>query len=144
MAPEAPRAQQRRWLMVVAGTVGLLAAVVALGEWSAWPFLAGPLERMLSSSLDRGVRLSAPADAALATPARAFGIRFLGGVQLQTSQLDIAAPAWSSAPHLLLARDVDLRLVAPPAPRDRTVRQNHSRQVGVCRSVRVGGISTRC
>lgn len=110
MAPEAPRALQRRWLMVVAGTVGLLAAVVALGEWSAWPFLAGPLERMLSSSLDRGVRLSAPADAALATPARAFGIRFLGGVQLQTSQLDIAAPAWSSAPHLLLARDVDLRL----------------------------------
>ncbi len=110
MASQAPRAPQRRWPMVVAGAVVLLAAVVAIGEWRAWPFLTRPLERTLSSSLDRRVRLSAPADAASATPAPAFGIRFLGGVHLQTSQLDIAAPAWSAAPHLLRARDVDLRL----------------------------------
>ena len=110
MASQAPRAQQRRWPTVVAGAVVLLAAIVAIGEWRAWPFLAGPLERTLSSSLNRRVRLSAPADAASATPAQTFGIRFLGGVHLQSSQLDIAAPVWSSAPHLLRARDVDLRL----------------------------------
>jgi uncharacterized protein involved in outer membrane biogenesis len=98
----------RRWPMAVAAVVVLLAAVVAIGEWMAWPFLAGPLERELSSSLDRRVRLSAPADAA--QPAPSFGIRFLGGVHLQTSQIDIAAPAWSSAPHMLMARDVDLWL----------------------------------
>ena len=100
----------RRWPMVVAAAIVLLAAVVALGEWLAWPLLAQPLAQALSSSLERRVRLSAPAEAASAAAASGFGIRFLGGVHLQTSQLDIAPAAWSSAPHLLLARDVDLRL----------------------------------
>jgi len=99
MLAEAPRLQ-RRWPMALAAAIVALAAVVAIGEWLAWPFLAGPLERALSSSLDRRVGLSAPT----------FGIRFVGGVHLQTPELDIAAPAWSSAPHLLQARDVDLRL----------------------------------
>lgn len=110
MASPAPRALQRRWPTVVAGAVVLLAAMVAIGEWRAWPFLAGPLERTLSSSLDRRVRLSVPAATASPTAMPAFGIRFLGGVHLQTPLLDIAAPAWSSAPHMLLARDVELRL----------------------------------
>lgn len=101
---------QRRWAMAVAAAIVLPAVMVAIGEWLAWPFLAGPLERALSSSLDRRVRLSAPADPTSANPSPAFGVRFLGGVHMQTSRLDIAAPAWSSAPHLLRARDVDLRL----------------------------------
>ena len=100
----------RRWPMAAAATIVLLTAVVAIGEWLAWPFLAAPLERALSSSLERRVRLSSPADAAQATAAPAFGIRFLGGVHLQTSQLDIAPPAWSPAPHMLMASDVDLWL----------------------------------
>ena len=100
----------RRWPLAVAATAVLLGAVVAVGEWLAWPVLAQPLAQVLSSTLERRVRLTAPTDGTSARQAPGFGIRFVGGVHLQTSQLDIAAPAWSSAPHMLLARDVDLRL----------------------------------
>lgn len=37
-------------------------------------------------------------------------LRLLGGLSLRTGYLEIAAPAWSRAPHLLRARDVDLAL----------------------------------
>ena len=89
--------------------LGLLLAVVAglaLGEAMGWPFLAKPLQRMLSDKLDRRVSF-APDGVANASPP-SFGIRFIGGVRLQAAQLDIGAPTWSAAPHLLLARDVTL------------------------------------
>lgn len=86
-----------------------LACAVAVGELLGWPFLAAPLERTLSGALERRVRLSASTEGA--APAQpSFGIRFVGGLRLHTPVLDIGAPAWSTEPHLLLARDVDLRL----------------------------------
>lgn len=99
----------RRWPWILLAVLLALSGAVAVGEWSGWPPLASPLERWVSSALDRRVGVSGPA-AAQSPPQRRFSIRFIGGVRLQTPVLDIAAPAWSNQPHLLSARDVDLRL----------------------------------
>ena len=84
--------------------------VVAVGEALGWPFLAQPLNRWLSNQLERPVHL-ASADAA-ARPRRrpAFSIRFIGGLRLQSSQIEVGAPGWSTAGHTLRARDVLLEL----------------------------------
>ncbi len=95
--------------MLAAATVAAVIGALAWGEWVGWPFLAAPLERALSATLDRRVSVAAAADAG--TPgARGFSVRFFGRVRLVASQLEIAAPAWSEAPHLLRARDVTLDL----------------------------------
>lgn len=103
-----PSPQKWRWL-VAAGGVLALAAGIAAGEQMGWPFLAGPLERSAARLLQRTVRLTAdtPPGGAALTP---FRVRFLGGLRLSAPQLLIAAPDWSTEPHLLLARDVDLEL----------------------------------
>lgn len=95
---------------VVAGMLLLvLAAAFGIAEWLGWPFLAQPLQQALSQALDRRVRLDAvaPPDAAAAT---GFRLGLLGGLSLQTGRIDIASAAWSSAPHLLMAREVELEL----------------------------------
>lgn len=94
---------------VAAGVVLALVAGFAVGEGLGWPFLAGPLERSASRLLDREVRLSAdpPAGEAEPTP---FQVRFLGGLRLHSPVLHIAAPTWSTAPHLLRAHDVTVAL----------------------------------
>ena len=97
-----------RWLLA-AGGVLVLVAGIAVGERLGWPFLAGPLERSAARLLDRTVRLSAdPASAA--DPAVPFRVTFLGGLRLNAPVLQIGAPNWSTAPHLLWARDVHLEL----------------------------------
>lgn len=97
---------RRRWPWALGA--GLLALVVAAGiaEWRGWPFLAGPVERWLTQALERPVRLAPPG----AEAERALRVRLLGGLSLQTPHLEIAAPAWSKAPHLLRAEDARLRL----------------------------------
>ena len=81
--------------------LGLLSALILLGlcEALAWPFLARPAQEFLSRKLDRPVAFSP-----------AFGVRFLGGVRLHVDSLEIAAPSWSSAPHLLQASAVTVHL----------------------------------
>ena len=74
---------------------------MAIGEWAGWPFLAAPLQQWLGHLLDRRVQLSGGDD---------FRVRFIGGLRLHAAQLEIAAPAWSAAPHLLRADDVELDL----------------------------------
>ena len=85
---------------VAASVVVALAAGVAAAEWAGWPFLAQPLERALSQRLGRAVDLT-EAGKGMA----GFSIRLIGGVRMETPWLQIAAPVWSQAPHLLLARD---------------------------------------
>ena len=65
-----------------------------------WPFLAGPLQNYLIDRLDRRVDI----------PANDFSIRFVGGLRLKAAQLEIAAPAWSQAPHMIAAQDVLLEM----------------------------------
>ncbi len=93
----------RGWRGGLALALGLLLAAVAAGEWAAWPFLAGPLERSLSARLERRVSLSAGP----------FGVRFIGGLHVSAAQLAVAAPAWSQTPHMLLAHGLvlDLRYI---------------------------------
>ncbi len=104
----AERKKHPRGLMLAASVLLVLIALIALGEWLGWPFLAGPLERMLSNKLDRRVTISAEADSN--TSDEKFRVRFIGGLSLYAPQFEIAAPAWSTTPHLLLASKVVLKL----------------------------------
>ena len=68
-----------------------------------------------SSPARAAVAASAPASATAASSpqglsARPFSVRFLGGIRLYAPQLQIAAPAWSSAPYLLHAQGLELDL----------------------------------
>lgn len=115
MTPRAARLTPapRRWPYAVAAPLLALAAAVALGEWLGWPFLAAPLQSLLSERLERRVVFSDGGGIDTATDAMQdedFRIRFIGGLRLRTTQLEIAAPDWSRAPHLLLARDVEVDL----------------------------------
>jgi uncharacterized protein involved in outer membrane biogenesis len=104
----------RRWPLIGALVLLALLAGVAIEEWLGWPFLAAPLQRVLSDKLDRPVRISANSDlntnAHRASSPKGFHVHFLGGVRLYAPQLEIAAPTWSASPHLLLARDIALEL----------------------------------
>lgn len=88
------------WVFAVA--VALVAGV-AVGEALAWPGLAGPLERWLSGTLQRQVRLATD-------PSSRLRLHLLGQLRIESPVLEIAAPGWSQAPHLLLARDVVVEL----------------------------------
>jgi AsmA family protein len=89
-------------------TMALLVALAA-GEALGWPFLAQPLSRWLSNQLDRRIDL-ASADAAASTANPTFSVRFIGGVRLKSSQIEVGAPAWSTAGPTLRASDVLLEL----------------------------------
>jgi AsmA family protein len=95
--------------ITVAALITALAGGLAAGEWMGWPFLARPVEQLLSDALQRRVSLSSGATGPTVPP-RALQVRFLGGLRLKTSQLEIGSPAWSTAPHVLLARDVTLEM----------------------------------
>ncbi len=86
----------------------LLAVLVGAGEMLGWPFLAGPLERALSGSLERRVGLAAAADDAQSSDS--FRVRFIGGIHLNTPLLTVAAPPWSEVSQMLVASELDLRL----------------------------------
>ena len=103
-----PSPRRWRWLLAVGGVLVLVAGI-AVGERLGWPFLAGPLERSAARLLDRTVRLSADPTSAV-DPTVPFRVTFLGGLRLSAPVLQIGAPNWSTAPHLLLARDVRLEL----------------------------------
>jgi uncharacterized protein involved in outer membrane biogenesis len=99
--PAAP-SRRGRW---AAGTIALV--IVALGacEVLGWPFLAGPAQRWLGDTLARRVTLSS--DQAGDPKVR---IRLLGGIRITAEHLEIGAPAWSQAPHMLLARQARITL----------------------------------
>ena len=100
------RRSRRTVVAVAALGLTLLAGVVA-GEALGWPFLVEPLQRQLSTRLQRQISLT-PDPPAAAQPGAT--LRFIGGLRLQTPQLVVAAPAWSAAPRLLRANDVTLAL----------------------------------
>ncbi len=98
-----------RVLVAFLAVIAVLTGSVATGEWLGWPFVAAPLERLLSDTLQRQVRLS-PGPADQQGHANAPRFHFLGSLQLETPQLEIAAPTWSKATHVLLARDVAIEV----------------------------------
>lgn len=95
----------RKWPLVLGAVLLCAAGAVAVGEWLGWPFLASPLQKVLSDKLARTVRFADDG-----APATGFAVRFIGGIRLHAPLLDISAPAWSKAPHMLRAEDVALEL----------------------------------
>lgn len=89
--------------IALAVALALLAALAA-SEAAGWPFLAAPVQAWLSQRLERSVGVS---DTAGGAP-QGFRLKLLGAVRLSTPVLRIGAPAWSQAPHFLLARDAQL------------------------------------
>lgn len=124
----------RRLGVGLAGGVVLLALAVGVAEWVGWPFLAGPMQSMLTKALDRPVYLEGtPRAAASATSsddrsdrvvpptvaasagsatrvAAGVKVRLFGRVEVHAQRIEIAAPAWSRRPPLLVGENARLRL----------------------------------
>ena len=85
----------------------LITLVVAIGVCEAlgWPFLAAPMQRWLGATLDRPVSFS---EDPAAKPK--VIIHLLGHIRVKAPYIEIGAPAWSKAPHMLLVRDGELTL----------------------------------
>ena len=116
-APSQAMPAHQRWWLGSAVALAIVAAALTVGELLGWPFLASPLQSLLSKRLERTVSFAAPAASSPSalpspstSPAPAFSVRFMGGVQLRVAQLEVAAPAWSRAPHLMLAQELTLDL----------------------------------
>ncbi|MEO7939219.1 MAG: AsmA family protein [Burkholderiaceae bacterium] len=92
---------------VAVGSLVVLVAAVAVGEWAGWPFLGQPVQHWLSDKLGRTVQLSS-SDAG----AQSAHFRFVGGVRVDAPLLRIAAPSWQdpSAAPTVQATDVHLAL----------------------------------
>ena len=109
MTDKARLSWRQRALLVTTAVFLTVLVAIAIGEWLGWPFLATPLQHVLADTLHRDVRFSVDADLN-ALQAKGFQVRFVGGVRLYAPGLEIAAPAWSAAPHTLIARDIALNL----------------------------------
>lgn len=116
-----------RWLrrtgLGVGGVLAALVLAVCVAEAMGWPFLAGPMQTMLSRTLDRPVYFDGAMNAAVTAPAlgasaaagrtRSAGgvrVKLFGRIEVSAQRIEIAAPAWSQRPPLLLAEDARLRL----------------------------------
>ena len=90
--------------MLLALLLGLV-IVIGICEAMGWPFLVGPVQRQLSKTLDRRVVFGD-------SPETPSGVRIglLGSVRVHADSIEIGAPSWSQAPHMLLARDATLKL----------------------------------
>lgn len=96
-----PRRISKGWAVAAAVFGALVLGVIAC-EVAGWPFLAKPVERALSRTLDREVQLSD--DSTHAT------VRFFGGLKVKVPHLQIGAPDWSQRPFFLQARNAQMHL----------------------------------
>ena len=94
-----------RWPLALVASLAALILVAAVCEGLGWPFLVGPVQRQLAKTLDRKVDFGS--DAATGSGVR---IGLLGSVRVTAASIEIGAPDWSSAAHMLLARDARLKL----------------------------------
>ncbi len=93
------------WRLAGVGVLVALVAGVGVCELMGWPFLAAPMQRWIGRTLARPVMFS---ESPAAPPKVA--IHLLGGVEISAPYIMIGAPAWSSAPYTLLARDARITL----------------------------------
>ncbi len=94
-----------RWRLAALGLFVIVVIGFGVGEAIGWPFLAGPMQRWLGHALER--RVSFSADPATQPNVR---IHLLGGVDIEAGHLEVGAPTWSTAPHMLIAREATLKL----------------------------------
>ena len=105
--PAPPEAKTRRIaLRLTVVLLACLGALLAIGEFLAWPWLAVPLQHSLAQMLGRSVSFEQP------TQAHGGGLRIhlLGGLRIESGRIQIGAPAWSTAPYLARADDVAIEL----------------------------------
>lgn len=107
-APRSAWRHARSAATALLALLALLVAVLAVGEWRGWPLLREPLERWISATSGREVHLAPKAGAAGAAN---FRLHLLGSVRVQAPLLQISAPAWSKAPHLLRAEGASVELL---------------------------------
>ena len=74
-------------------------------EAIGWPFLVEPVQQRLAKILDRRVVFGSD-------PSKSSGVHIglLGSVRVRADSIEIGAPEWSKAPHMLVARDAVLKL----------------------------------
>ena len=94
-----------RWPAGVIGIVVALVVAVVACEALGWPFLATPMQHWLGKTLDRRVEFGDEAGGH-----GGVRIHLLGGISVTASRIEIGAPDWSQAPHMLLASDARLQL----------------------------------
>jgi len=106
----------------------LIASLLAISacEIAGWPFLRAPAEKLLSTNLERTVRLDAP-----------FKLHLIGGIKLYLGGLYIAAPAGFSTAYLVDAKNAELKL------RYRDLIQFKSTQAFRIQSLRVDDIDAK-
>lgn len=106
-------------LNIIACLIAVLILLVVLGENAGWPFLAAPLEKRLTSLINRNVSfnninqvslLKSDKTQSQLSEIKNFKINFLGGITLKTSNLYIAAPSWSTKPHFLVGENILIKL----------------------------------
>lgn len=95
-----------RWPLLLGGVVLALAIGIGVGESLGWPWLVAPMQSWLSKALERRVDFGPEAG----NDAAHTRIGFIGDVRMQAPRIVIGAPAWSDAPHTLLAHDASLTL----------------------------------
>ena len=109
---------------ITAVIIAVLIVGLALGESKGWPFLAAPLQKNLSSWMNRQVSFDTSNSAKLLKssagdslinnknnlPASLFRMNFLGGFTLRTAKLTIAAPSWSNKPYFVQGNNILLKL----------------------------------
>jgi uncharacterized protein involved in outer membrane biogenesis len=92
----------KRWGVIIGGLVVALLIGVLVCEALGWPFLVGPLQHKLASTLDRNIDFG--------SGSRAVQIRLLGSIRIRTARVEIGAPSWSRTAHTFLAEGVTLKL----------------------------------
>src|SRR5664279_2147687 len=94
-----------RWPLALVAVVTMIVVAIGVSEALGWPFLVSPVEQWLARTLDRRVVFSGGT-----AGESGVRIRLLGSVRVSASTIEIGAPGWSQAPHMLLARDANLQL----------------------------------
>ena len=92
-----------RWPLGLLGLLAALIVVVGVCEALGWPFLVEPVQNALAKALDRKVAFGKSDE-------RGVRIGLLGSVRVRAASIDIGAPAWSQAPHMLAVENAYLRL----------------------------------
>ena len=113
----------KKWIIIALMFAAVIISVV-LGEYAGWPFLAEPLEKKLSTLMSRKVSFDLSDTAELSKPntnssqliakqsikTQSFHVSFLGGFNLKTAKLHIAAPSWSAKPHFINGDNIQLKI----------------------------------
>jgi AsmA family protein len=94
-----------RWPAATLAVVAALVVAVGVCEALGWPFLVSPVQTWLARTLDRRVEFGDEAGGK-----SDVRVRLLWGIRVSADRIEIGSPAWSKAPHMLLASDARLQL----------------------------------